>query len=100
MIPKDWAREAANHIWDIAWKHHGVAPPESQIAAIIKEHCPFEPDVTYMPVPRCDSCCYWRPGPDAYGACNLSGSGSEVYGGAGEDIRTLPGWGCVRWEAK
>jgi hypothetical protein len=65
------------------------------------EECgePFKA-IAYMPVPRCDSCCYWRPGPDAYGACNLSGSGSEVYGGAGEDIRTLPGWGCVRWVKK
>lgn len=97
----DWALTAAEEIVKTSYPED-VLPIHKAIFVYntIRRHCPFEPDVAYMPVPQCDSCHYWRPGPDAYGACNLSGSGSEVYGGAGEDIRTLPGWGCVRWKAK
>lgn len=64
------------------------------IAEIVAKHCPFKPDVAYMPVPRCDSCARWaRPDPKQDGICTLW-KGNRIV------VTTSADYGCVRWEAK
>jgi hypothetical protein len=46
-VMKDWAQEAANEIADNVRSGDGN---EEDYRAIIIKHCPFKPDVAYMPV--------------------------------------------------
>ncbi len=97
-IVKDWAHEAADAIID------GVDVPtglggrwrdgvREWIVGAIVDHCQMKQDTAYMPVPRCDSCAYWKPyPPDAYsrpaGECKsitiYFESGSKPFGTAAD----------------
>jgi hypothetical protein len=64
-IVKDWAQEAAKELASYfsfgAGRDSYVTDEQRQRVAdsyrtIILKHCPMQPDVAYMPVPRCESC--------------------------------------------
>lgn len=90
-VVKDWIREAAYQIWLVSWQHEGIVPPDGRIASMIEEHCPFQKDVAYMPVPRCDSCENYihmdHHGPND-GYCDTI------------EAHVTGDFGCVKWEAK
>jgi hypothetical protein len=84
----------------------GAGLVASELVEIITKHCPFKPNVAYMPVPRCESCKFWK----------LYESGQYKVGEAGEctkntdsgvwsdcddyTIMTEANFGCVQWEAR
>lgn len=105
---KDWAREVAkelaSHFSFGSGRDSYVTDEQRQnvadnYAAIIVKHCPFKPNVAYMPVPRCETCAHYEKAPfeDGIGQCR------------NEDLKLAPGerrmviqedFGCVQWEAK
>ena len=100
----DWALIAAREIVE-------MVPPADALPTykaifvynIIRTHCPFEPDVAYMPVPRCDSCAHWIPVKHlehTWSACEELSTG-RVASTEGDDvIQTRADFGCVQWKAK
>ena len=104
---QDWviaaAREIASH-WSFGsgpdsyitddQKHH-IA---SNFAAMINKHCPFEPDVAYMPVPRCDQCKHWTP--ILIGAQAGRATGRGLCNALSPPLVTDDSFGCVQWGAK
>lgn len=110
-VVKDWiveaAEELASHFAFGSWRDDYV--PDEQhtfitrtYAAIISRHLPFKEGIAYMPVPRCSSCKHWDldDADGSYGACLLSGLGSQVHGDSEDCVKTLPDFGCVQWKAK
>lgn len=113
-VVKDWIAEAAREI------DQGTGVDNEEFTAqVIRERCPFKPDVVYMPVPRCDSCKHWENGTDlSVGACTLtygedsgrlrlrSAPDSKAYADVGGDefgrpvLIATPDFGCVQWEQK
>ena len=104
-MPKvdDWAADAAK---EISSEQHGwcdASIGEGTIAEVIVKHCPFKPDVAYMPVPRCDGCKHWAPlkEPDhTWSDCLVLSTGTVVSTEGDEVIQTRKDFGCVQWEAK
>lgn len=99
-MTNDWTQKAAEEVVEhIADTDNYIA---SEIRAIIEKHVPFEPEVAYMPIPRCESCRRWTkhpPGayPSPSGSCDVLRFTSPM----GEwHMTTSPDFGCVRWEAK
>lgn len=97
MTAKNWIFKAA---LEIAARAEDSPPLRGKtVSAIIEAHCPFKPDVVYMPVPRCDECKHWHgPQKDANGReqCTEPTISPEQM----DEFMTLPNFGCVRWEAK
>lgn len=97
-IREDWVTDAARELAML----HDDEPVLVSTRAVILKHCPFEPDVAYMPVPRCDGCRHWDPSPpNAYsrpsGVCKVV----AIYTERGRlPLGTAEDFGCVRWEAK
>lgn len=105
-VVKDWVADAAQEIDD------GNALSTNTIAdiqAIITKHCPMKPDIAYMPVPRCETCAYWRRFAgellptrlERVGTCQMSLDPPDrhnalVYG----NLETEFDFGCVLWKAK
>ncbi|MCR4375624.1 MAG: hypothetical protein NUW22_12325 [Acidobacteria bacterium] len=113
----DWAANAAAKISDethVDLEYTLIdLPTEERIASIIEEHCPFQPGVAYMPVPRCDRCKFWKRYPVSLqedgddGTCYRpdSDKGAKFYalpcqGAQDADLITDPDFGCVQFEAK
>lgn len=112
MIVKDWAAAAAIELAS-HYKHGSSGPDDyvtdeqrDNVAAayleIIEKHCPFEPDVAYMPVPRCETCNLWTPRVDLdAGQCGLrEKSSAKLWPEMYDCIITTADFGCVQWEAK
>lgn len=92
MKLNNWMQDASNEI--TAQQIELGRLSRVDVPAIIAKHCPFKPDVAYMPVPRCDSCARWaRPDPKQDGICTLW-KGNQIV------VTTSADYGCVRWEAK
>lgn len=89
-IGKTWIADAVDEIDELIGNVH---LDEGHIAEVIAKHCPFQPDVAYMPVPRCDGCRHWEtldhmPNVDHKAVCGLL-------------LRlTSQDFGCTAWEAK
>jgi hypothetical protein len=100
VIVEDWIKEAANEL--------SPDVEESSITRsiynIIRSWCPFNPDVVYMKVPRCDSCAHWKRGeipvikqPSHGGTC----LNPELRAfDANQTIETAADFGCVQWEGE
>jgi len=103
----DWALAAAQDIgegseWD----------GDDTIVEKIKKHCPFKPDVAYMPVPRCDGCRHWdhecvtgvgtaecfRPEMSAKVDVTPLNTGETIN--INFQMRTKADFGCTLWEGK
>lgn len=110
-VVDDWAAKAARYIVDAAIRVTTWADrkPAEEIAAIIKEHCPFKDGVAYMPVPRCETCAYWEPRSKlthTWSVCALSrdvqGSGNmlAVLRMDANDcpVQTRNDFGCIQWK--
>ncbi len=111
---RDWMQRAVEQIcWDAKLVVFGITP-EAQAAqrtifnnvrAAIEKECPFQKDVAYMPVPRCDSCAHWMKPilPVIYGECRkLSYQEFPQPCSTDEDncFQTIADFGCVEWEAR
>ena len=83
---KDWTAEAAREIDEMGSSDESAG----WVRDMIIKHCPFKPDVAYMPVPRCDSCKHWTPHGNGYGDCPT----------VQNDHGTSADFGCTQWEAK
>jgi len=74
------------------------------VREVIAKHCPFKPDTTYMPIPRCDTCVHWTRYPfrSVRHPTHESGTcGNEALRILSDDEwNTLPDFGCVQWKAK
>lgn len=81
----------------------GVVPERYVVLlrAVIAEHCPFEPDVAYMPVPRCGACAHWKPWPKdetaSIGYCSELRTHQLHFS---LSLTTKPDFGCIAWKAK
>lgn len=102
---KDWTiglARAIHFIFDLKM----VAPQDTSIprlSLVIKEHCPFRPDVMYIPVPRCDSCKHWlQTTGDSTGEClrPYEQLTTKLWASMYDRIHTQPDFGCVQWETK
>jgi hypothetical protein len=49
IINEDWVEKAAREIYG------GHDASEGEIAATIRQHCPLEPGIAYIPVPQCET---------------------------------------------
>lgn len=72
----------------------------------------FPPDVTFMPVPRCDACRWWTPKGDAFGRCerthatqwpgaeddSLATAMASADPNAEAELLTSAAFGCVQFE--
>lgn len=127
MIAKDWiaeaAKELASHFSFGGGRDSYVTDEqrtnvENNYATIIRVHCPFKPDVAYMPVPRCETCAHWH-GPQQHSNGRAAGVGERsahhgvsrfrIRGQCTEptispeqmdEFMTLPDFGCVDWKEK
>lgn len=96
MIGKRWALEVAEKLAE--W---GSPEDIDDRAKLIEEMCPFEPDVVYMPVPRCDQCKHWERIDESCGDCNLPEDiNSKVWATMYDGIHTSPDFGCVEFEER
>ena len=97
-IIRDWMHDASDDIRESTGDLENT-----EIHEIIAKHCPFKPNVAYMPVPRCDSCKWWHGGADGLNE-SLDGRKTctepTVPGEQMDEFMTLPGFGCARWEGK
>ncbi len=95
MADQDWIADAVDEVIRCY--------PYATVYDAIVKHCPFKPDVAYMPVPRCETCAHWeraeypRPGVHPAGRC-LNKVVWHQYDKA--DIFTFEDFGCVQWKAK
>lgn len=55
----DWAVEAAKEIATRMARHYDWAGRGLIAETAIIKHCPFKPNVAYMPVPLCQTCVHW-----------------------------------------
>ncbi len=105
-VVKDWTLDAAEEIFNnldeinlIEEHRKGTVP---WIKGIIVQHCPFKPDVAYMPVPRCETCAHWdnlATENKHHGACRLYEH--DVYAPVSfSRMVTTENFGCVRWKEK
>ena len=92
----DWTLSAARDIQFYCGLYRG-APENLSVyhlaAAIIKEHCPWKPDVAYMPVPRCDTCRHWERHA-SNGVCSRHSDKTR------EALCTEGDFGCVQWDVR
>lgn len=86
MISKDWIEEAADEIRSSTGDYGNT-----EIEEIIAKYCPFKMNVTYIPVPRCETCAHWYLiEPNSKEEC------TEVL-----DLSFTPkDFGCVHWKEK
>lgn len=96
---KDWTTKAAEELT----KNSLISA--AGIRQTIVEHCPLEPGVAYMPVPRCDLCKHWTRGtipvikkPSRGGVCQ--NPELQAFAEGHQTLETAEGFGCVQWEAK
>jgi len=79
--------------------------------AIVKD-CPLKPDVAYMPIPRCETCAYWKTR-DGIQECDRAIEGTYILDQSelrfyvytnddpsGVGLATRADFGCVEWKAK
>jgi len=88
-VALDWMTEAATEIAAGIVLDANITNTRAGLRSIIARHCPLEPDVAYMPVPRCETCRHWTD----WGSC-------EKLPWNDGHVRTEPDFGCVKWEAK
>jgi len=88
MIGKDWVQDAALEINAVDRNCHCSVMSEQIAEDIITKHCPFKPDVVYMPVPRCETCSHATELPSYWIRCRQL------------NIEAPPDFGCVQWEEK
>ena len=96
----DWLTKAAR---EIAASPHDL--DEDEVRAVIVTHVPFQLDVAYMPVPRCDQCKHWKDAEDTndnIGTCTREWRPDALMWVAGgdTDFRTMANFGCVQWEPR
>src|SRR5260221_7555978 len=102
---KDWMTDVAKIIADYVTTTEVPIANVAGVRALIAKHSPFKDDVTYMPVPRCDSCTWWR-GHHCHRLVDSSGlrHGSKAValednlGGRFALLLTDANFGCVQWE--
>lgn len=91
-VPYNWIFNAAAEINESTGDLNNT-----ETADIIAKHCPFKPDVDYMPVPRCETCAHWRPDSELTGGCmrvTIQGKVGIFY------FSTTANFGCVDWKEK
>ena len=115
--PPDWIKAAAEEIGErdafVEWFEQINLPNRgAEIAEkIIRKHCPMEPDVAYMPVPRCETCRWWGHHSGVTGSCSRLGRRIEddeddgEYEAAGtdgncEEFYCRADFGCVGHEPR
>jgi hypothetical protein len=94
VITKDWIADAVQKINDEyprVLRDCNDQTPLPWLFAVIREACPFKPDVAYMPVPQCETCANYRT--------SLLHKPNEGYCDMLVSFVTAD-FGCVRWEAK
>lgn len=83
----NWALDVAEKIKRLAREHEDLHIDVADILPIIAKHCPFKPDVAYMPVPRCETCRYMDPRVSLPLCLKLN-------------LAVTRDFGCVQWEMK
>lgn len=93
-VVKDWVAEAAQQIYAVVHPNKHYVSTEARhdeehyIASIIDKHSPFQRDVAYMPVPRCETCQFMRESPNIKPHCTYL------------NMQTIPKFGCVAWRSR
>ena len=57
---EDWITAAVSELLQVEHVGQECMITDSDAAEIIRKHCPFNPGVVYMPVPRCATCRHWE----------------------------------------
>lgn len=97
----DWISKAAERIhreYPKILRECNDQTPLPWLHAVIREAAPFQPDVAYMPVPRCDQCKHWGMPLKNVGVCVKQELKVPTIGKM--LLSTSANFGCVMWEAK
>ena len=102
----DWVRDAAEAIAGNPDCCDISSSSAEAMAEVIRKHNPAQPDVAYMPVPRCVSCRFWTREDEHTGLCHMNKTHFKRQTMWVDDdaavgvIATSEDFGCVQWTAK